>query len=70
MLDQWTVSLILADDGTYASTAGVRRRGERAGIEGCGVGIDPALTIWSAMCRLEQAIIAIRPRLGRLRMFA
>ena len=52
VLRNWSVSLISGSSG-FASVVTVRVGGET--IEGRGIGIDAALTIYDAMCRLEQA---------------
>ena len=68
--DQWRISLIMAEDETFTSVASVQHHGERIATEGCGVGTDPALTIWNAMCRLEHAIVAVLPSMRYRKMFA
>lgn len=54
----WSVSLISSSEG-YASVVRVRVDGQT--IEGRGIGVDAALTIYEAMCRLEQAARDRRP---------
>lgn len=58
VLDQWTVSVVTGARGEYATVVSVRRHWE---LEGRGVGPDAVLTIWDAMCRLEQAVREARP---------
>lgn len=59
-IEGWMISLVAGGSLEYASVVSVSDAG--TSVEARGIGDDAALTIWDAMCRLEQALRDRRPR--------
>ena len=53
-IERWMVSLVSGSQLAFASVVHVRIAG--VSVEARGLGSDPVLTIWDAMCHLEQAL--------------